>query len=794
LLNGVERATMSSDLTIFKSLVKSATQCDNAEGVTNDSELTIRGLLLLLKRRRTIILRTMSVCFLLAIILCTVLKPRYKALGEIQVQKSATDGLGLENLTGPKPESSDSLEDNIDLQTQANILQSYSLALKVIDDLKLESTEDFKSTFNPIEWTLDLLTPGKVQDPPNATLDDAPHRRDLAVKVFEKHLKIEPQSGTRLIDIKYTGTDPRIAAAVVNDLAKSLVDYTLNSRFTATSEVSGWLTRQLADIKKEAEDQQGKLEKLQRESGVYSLGIPDASGKEIAYSATLDRLQQATQELSSATSNRILKGALYKTIENGDPELISGLAGSSLAGSSPAVNNSFLLLQTLRTQQATMASQIAADTSKYGSANPKLGDEKASLDSISAQIKSEAVRIGERAANDYKASQATENSTREVYEQARHAADVQNDKAIALLIARQEATDARSLYQTLYSHLKEAGVIEGLRSSNVAVVDPGRIPSKPVPYILIIPALSLVLGGFFGIAGALLVESTSDRIEGMTSIENSLQGPILAVLPMTQTPSSGGMVLKFRRKLGNVNQDPTVGRIAVLDGPNTAYVEAIRGLRTELLQTRSGSPPKTILITSAGEREGKSTLSLNLAAALVLNGSRVLLVDGDMRSSDLSDYMRFERKGGVLAGHQKSGLSDALSGSDEPAVITPFPELPNLSGLPAGSNPRYPAELLGSKRMQALVGSWSANYDYVLIDSPPVLAVTDAVILSRLADMTLLVVRHGQSTQKSLDRAYRTLRKGEGRKVEIVVNGVRRDSVSFDEFYGYKGTSYYSEA
>jgi polysaccharide biosynthesis transport protein len=788
---------MSSELTIFESLVKSANQRDYAEGAPNDKELTIRGLLLMLKRRRAIILWTTAVSFLLGVTLCIFLKPRYKALGTIQVQKSATDGLGLENLASPKQEAADALAENIDLLTQANILQSYSLALKVIDDLNLEKTEDFKPTFNPIGWVLGLFTPGGAQDSPNAPLDDAPRRRDHAVKVFQSHLKIEPQSGTQLIDIKYTSTDPKIAAAVVNDLAKSLVDYTLNSRVTATSDVSTWLSGQLRDIKKEAEEQQGKLERLQRDSGVYSLGIPDATGKEMAYSATLDRLQQATQELSTATSNRILKGALYKTIENGDPELISGLAGSSLAGTSPAVNSSFALLQNLRAQQATLAIQVASDTSNYGSANPKLGDDKASLDSINAQIKAEVVRIGERAANDYKAAQATENSTRDVYEQARKAADIQNDKAMTLLIARQEATDARSLYQTLYSHLKEAGVTEGLRSSNVAVVDPGRVPSNPIPYILIIPGLSLILGGFFGIAGALLVESTSDRIEEMAAVENSLRAPVLAVLPMTQDPSPGalgGIVARVRRRLGNGNQDSAVGRVAILDGPNTAYVEAIRGLRTSLLQTRNGPPPKTILITSAGEQEGKSTLSLNLAAALVLNGSRVLLVDGDMRSSGLSSYMGFERKEGVLTGCQKSGLSDALSGPGEPAVITPFSELPNLSALPAGADRRYPAELLGSKRMQALVDYWAASYDYVLIDSPPVLAVADAVILSRLADMTLLVARHGQSTQKSLDRAYRTLGRVEGRNIGIVVNGVRRDSVSFDEFYGYKGTGYYSEA
>ena len=786
---------MSNELTVFESLVKSANRHDHVEVSTQPEELTVRGVLHMLKRRKAIILWTTAAFFVLAVTVCILMKPRYKALGEIQVQKSATDGLGLDNLTGAKQGANDALDENIDLQTQANILQSYSLALKVIDDLNLENTEDFKPTFNPISWVLGLFTPRVIQDPPNVALDDAPHRRDHAVKVLQRHLKVEPQSGTRLIDIKYTSTDPRIAAAVINDLTKSLVDYTLNSQVTATSDVSTWLSGQLSDIKKDAEEQQARLEQLQRDSGVYSLGIPDPTGKEMAYSTTLDRLQQATQELSAATSNRILKGALYKTIENGDPELISGLAGSSLAGTSPAVNSSFLLLQNLRAQQAALAIQVASDTSQYGSANPKLSDDKASLDSINGQIKAEVVRIGERAANDYKAAQVTESNTRDVYEQTRKAADIQNDKAFPLLIARQEATDARSLYQTLYSHLKEAGVMEGLRSSNVAVVDPGRVPSNPIPYILIIPALSLFLGGFVGIAAALLVESTSDRIEGMAALENSLRAPILAVLPMTQEPSgtAGSLVSRFRRKLSDGSQGTAVGRMAVLDGPNTAYVEAVRGLRTSLLHTAHGHQPKTILITSAGEQEGKSTLSLNLAAAFVLNGSRVLLVDGDLRSSGLSGYMGYERKDGVISGQSAVGLSEALSGSAAPFIVTPFSDLPNLSALTAGAVPKYPSELLGSKRMQTLSEDWAAQYDYVLIDSPPVLAVSDAIILSRYADTTLLVTRHGQSTQKSLERAYRTLSKSDRSSIGVVVNGVRRDSVSFDEFYGYKGTGYYSE-
>jgi capsular exopolysaccharide synthesis family protein len=329
------------------------------------------------------------------------------------------------------------------------------------------------------------------------------------------------------------------------------------------------------------------------------------------------------------------------------------------------------------------------------------------------------------------------------------------------------------------------------------VVDAGRIPSKPLPDIPIVLGLSLLLGSFIGVFGALFVDATNDRIEGMATIENALHTPILAILPMTQvsTPPGvlSGVASKVRRRLHGGNQDSAIGRVAVLDGPNTAYVEALRGLRTSLLYPRNGPTPKTILITSAGEKEGISTLSLYLAAALVLNGSRVLLIDADMRSAGLSGYMGFERKASGLIEHETKGLSNALSSTDEPAVITPFPELPRLSALPAGSGPRYPAELLGSDRMQSLVKSWVAGYDYVLIDSPPILAVTDAVILSRLADTTLLVTRHGHSTQKSLERAYRTLHDVEGRNVGVVLNGVHRDSVSFNEFYGYKGSIYYSE-
>ena len=223
----------------MKRLVKQADQLTIVEGAPAavNQELTIRGFLLILKRRRAIIGWSVLACFVLAAIVCVFLKPRYRAVGEIEIQKSATDGLGLDNLTSQVQEPPDALDASITLQTQATILQSKDLALKVIQDLNLENTDDFKPTFNPIGWAMSLLTPSGAKDPVNASLDNSPHRREHAVRVFEKHLRITPQTGTRLIDIRSTRVPtPKIAAAVVNDAAKSLVDYALNSRSKATSQ------------------------------------------------------------------------------------------------------------------------------------------------------------------------------------------------------------------------------------------------------------------------------------------------------------------------------------------------------------------------------------------------------------------------------------------------------------------------------------------------------------------------------------------------------------------------------
>jgi capsular exopolysaccharide synthesis family protein len=754
-------------------------------------ELTISGLLIVLKRRLPFIIVTTLFCVSIAVFLCIFMTRKYTATSEIQVAKQSSDELGLDGMKGDGESASDPLEDNIALQTQANILQSDTLALKVIQSLGLDNTWDFQPKFSPVGWVLGLVSPRGPHDSPGASLEDSPARRTRVLNVFERHLKVQPLGGTRLIKISYISSNPQIAAAVINHLTKGLVDYTFQTRYNATNEASQWLAGQMDDLKKQAEDLQRRVVQLQREAGVYSLGTADATGKELAYDATLDRLQQATQALTQATSDRILKGGIYEMVRSGDPEMISGLAGTSLSGASAGVNNSFNLLQTLRAQQATLETQLAADSSKYGSANPRLQDDRASLVGVNSAVKEEIKRIGERAESDYRAAQITESSMQAVYQRQRAAADQLNNKAVEYSIAKQEAAESRGLYQTLYQHLKEAGVIEGLRSSNVTVVDPGRVPAKPSqPNIPVYLGLSLLGGLFFGSAGALFLDSIDDRVQSMEMIERSLNTPLLGVIPSAalsgwRRGSELSPPKRAKRLADGISiMSPPGVAVPAPEASNTAFSESLRSLRTALLLSRSSAPPKVILITSAAESEGKTTISLHLAAALVRNHSKVLLVEADMRCPTLSSRLS-------ISGDR--GLSNMLSGDQENLEVRPFADLSDLAIVPSGPTPPYPAELLGSSRMKELIERWSKAYDFVIIDSPSVLAVTDAAVLSKLADITLLITRHAQSTQKSLERAWHTLRIDPETKVGVVLNAVRRDSAAFGDYFGYYGNSYYGK-
>jgi succinoglycan biosynthesis transport protein ExoP len=726
-----------------------------------NKELTLRDLLMIYQRRRKIVVATAVSLFVLAVVYCAVCTRRYEASGIVQMQKESADAMGLDSLmSSAAGGASDALDANIDLQTQANILQSDTLAIRTIEALHMEDTYDFRPHFSLLDSVLRLFTGARDADPPGATLENSPLRRQRALKIFAKNLEVKPVSGTRLIEIHYTDPDPKLAAVVVNTLTKGLSEYSFQTRFDATNSASKWLGDQMGDLRKTSEDLQAKVVNLQRESGVYSLGTTDTQGREQAYSGVLDRLQQSTLALTAAEQNRILKGAIAHAAETGDAEMLSGLAGNG-AGGAQAANSSLSLLQGLRQQEATEQASLQEAQAKFGPSYPKLAEMRGNIAGLEHSIQQEIVRIRERAKSDYAVASQTEESTRAQFNEAKNQADVLNNKAIDYAIAREEAEQSRSLYEDLLKRLNEAGVLEGLQSSNITVVDPGRVPAKPVkPNVPLYLLIALSGGLFLGICGALLADALDNKINTVSDLETEIGESVLGLLP---------------------DVAETAGRALILDDPQSPYVEALRAMRTGILLSQSDAPPKVILVTSSLASEGKSTTSINLAISLAQTDKKTLIVDADLRRGTLRRALRL---------HHSTGFSDLLAGRCDSPQIHTVEGVPNLYVVVAGSKTPNPSELLGSAALRNWIERWRSDYDFVVLDSAPVLPVTDTVNLNTLVDVTIVLARSGLTEKPQIARSYNLLRRGGKHFVGLVLNGLAIRDESYYGYYGYHDKTY----
>jgi uncharacterized protein involved in exopolysaccharide biosynthesis/Mrp family chromosome partitioning ATPase len=713
-------------------------------------EWNLLDLFAILNRRRAWIHSSLALCIGLAALYWACATPHFKATAVIEIQKESHGAFGLDNTTSDQQSTpiSDSFDDNLTLQTEIGILESDALTLDVIRRTGLENSPDYFAPHHGVFPALrKLLFWRRPLEPLSTSLADAPNRRYVALNAFAHHRKIATDAGTRLISIDYSDPDPARAAAVVNTLVQALSDYGFQSRSSAAAQSASWLSAQLAGLRQQTDALDARAATLDRASGNY--------GDDDSHNPVLARLDSLNATLSAAESSRIVREAIWRAVENGDPEVISGLGGNPNAG--PNTQNSFALLQSLRAQESAIKTQIAESANRYGENWPAFAEQRAHLESIQDSIQEEVHRLGERAHTDYEVSLQSENAARDAFTQQKNLASQLTGSAVNLRLARQEAGESRALYTSLLGRLQQTGILEGLHSGNFAVVSPALVPppdhpASPNP--LLLAALALGIGTVFGCSAAVTRELTDTAIRTTAEFEALLDAPVFAAIPHYCLAEPW-----YRRLLPLPNRailDMEASAESGLDLPirETPFVEALNCLRASLLLSHSGRAPQVITITGSSSQASPSpprhsesappSLALSLAAVLAQHGSSVLFVDADLRSAP------------TACTSADPGLSEMLTDD----AVLPFTHsiagLPSLSVVHAGAHPPCPSELIASERMASLLAAWRDEFSFIVIHSPAAVF-ADALVLAQLSDAVLVSAQAGETTRNEILPAWHAL-------------------------------------
>jgi len=707
----------------------------------------------ILVKRKWIVAACLITIFSVVAIASLKTTPIYEAGGTIAINKPDTT-LNFQN------SATFSLDyyDPTELDTEVKILQSDLLAMQVIRELNLDRRPEYAGQAPPSSSSSLDLAPDPLQSDPA--------RASAMIGGFKGNLRVGLSPNTRIIEVHYRSPDPQMAANVVNTLMQTYVENNFKARFESTMQASEWLSKQLVDLQMKVETSQEKLVRYQKEH--------DILGADEKQNITMEKLNELNKELTSAESERMDKEALYRLVESGDADTLASTA-SSIEDAGGAQSGT-QLLGTLRGRQAELKIQAADLNTQFGPSYPKLNQLNNQLKEIDSQIQGEMKKITAKVRGQYDTALQRENMLHDALEKQKQEANRLNESAITYTLLKRDVDTNRQLYEGLLQKLKEAGVSAGLKSNNFRIVDSARPPTGPIePNIPRNLMFAAVLGLASGIGLAFLLEGLDNTVRTTEQAQMISGVASLGMIPLGSKSAREGPNPK---RLVIASSKEAVELVTQVR-PQSQMAESYRALRTSLLLSNLGSPPRVIMVTSALPQEGKTTTSINTAVVLAQKGVRVLLIDADLRRPSIHK---------TLGMGPHSGLSNVLTGSTTlEQAITKTTILPNLFVLPAGTPPPNPAELLASSNMRDVLNQLRDEYDHIVIDTPPSLSVTDAVVLSPRADAVVLVIRSGQTTKQALRRSREVLTQVNAKVVGVLLNAVDLSSPDYYYYYEYQG-------
>ncbi len=606
---------------------------------------------------------------------------------------------------------------------------------------------------------------------PGSRSTEEKKRIESCIALLNGGVTVEPVKETRALRIAFSHTDPELAAAVTNSIANNFLSRNFESKTQKFTDAAKWLNDSTNRLKAKVQEAEEKLAAYTREHGIF---LTDKDG-----TLTTTKLSRLHDEAIRAESERVLKESLYQEVKEGrvrnNPEAYADL----LFKSSPKMIE-------LQKQLADLQSQKAELSVRYGDDNPKVKEVNEKIGIIEKQIGESQLSLEEKLKTEYERALRDEQKFKAMLNAAKGEATVQNEAAIQFNLLKQEVATNTQLYQDFLNRTNQAEAQKVEQQNNFRIIEAAEVPVAPISPrrgFTIFAALLLSTG--VGIGLAFFLEYLDNTIKTVEDVSRYAQLPALSVIPAVAGSLPRKLTAKGRKAIpASVITSERAHQLVTLD-PHSSAAEAYRVLRTSVLLSAAGQPPKTVLITSGQPGEGKTTTAINTAISLAQLGASVLIIDCDLRRPTTHK---------VLGVEHLQGLSTYLSQSHVTLddVIQQLP-IENLSLLPCGPIPPNPAELIISDRMKEMLGELSMRYDHIIVDSPPLINVTDPVILSTMVDGVILVVHGGKSTRDIVRRARQELAAVGAKIFGVVLNNVDLRREGYDNYYYNRYYSNYSE-
>jgi succinoglycan biosynthesis transport protein ExoP len=715
---------------------------------TSGSDSVVMEYLRILKRRRLLVIVLMLVGLTLGIVATTIQTPLYRAATSLEILNLNADFLNLKQ-SNPVDNTENSY-DTSEVLTQVKILQNEELLDRVVAKL---SSSDAAEEPKPQGATPLARVFTRLAKMPIA--GGQPSHRELLNKAI-KSLQVRTAPRTRIVEVTVDSTDPHLAADVANTLDNQFIEQNLEARWKTTQGMGEWLGRELEEARDKLAHAEGALQTYARNSGLIFTRNDS--------SVATEKLQQIQQQLTAASADRIAKQSQYELAQNGRPEALPGVLGDQ------GYRDALAKLNDLHGQIAELSAIYNPDYGKLKQAQAQA----ASLQAAAERSRSDLVA---RIKNEYTDAARREKLLAAAYNAQTYEVTGQGDKAIQYNILKSEVDSSRQLYDVMLQQLKQSSIATAINASNIRIVNPAKTPSIPVsPSLPRDSGLGILLGMFAGITVAVIRERTDRTLRQPGHAPFWTDLPELGVIPSASFVNDKTLKGVYSRIRGIEESANRKGRraerlkealdLTFSDRERGYMAEAFRTVRTSILFVGERSKsPRTLVFTSAAPGDGKTTVVSNLGISLAEIGRKVLIIDADLNRPRQAD---------IFGVPNDQGLSTLLKSPqlkpDSLAGLVQETKVPGLWILPSGPAAEATVSLLHSPRLAELLIWVKREFDMVLIDTPPMLQLTDARVLGRRIDAVVLVARAEQTTRDALSAASKQLAEDGIRVLGTILN------------------------